>query len=67
MHGRGAAYALAGLAALHVPAALKHQWADRDGLLQRMLPGRTAVTLGAKPKGGKLELKISTALDAQKP
>lgn len=33
-----AAYALAGLAALHIAAALKHQWVDRDGLLQRMLP-----------------------------
>lgn len=35
-----AAFALMGLAALHVAAALKHQWIDRDGLLQRMLPGR---------------------------
>ncbi|MFT3720097.1 cytochrome b [Pseudorhodoferax sp.] len=34
------AYALAALAALHVAAALKHQWVDRDGLLLRMLPGR---------------------------
>jgi len=34
------AFALAGLVALHVAAALKHQWVDRDGLLQRMLPGR---------------------------
>jgi len=33
------ALALVGLAALHVAAALKHQWVDRDGLLQRMLPG----------------------------
>ena len=33
------AFALAGLAALHVAAALKHHWVDRDGLLQRMLPG----------------------------
>jgi cytochrome b561 len=23
-----------------VAAALKHQWIDNDGLLQRMLPGR---------------------------
>ena len=30
-------YALAGL---HVAAALKHQFVDRDGLLLRMLPGR---------------------------
>ena len=34
------AFALMGLAALHVAAALKHHWIDRDGLLQRMLPGR---------------------------
>ncbi|MBH2010150.1 cytochrome b [Polaromonas sp.] len=33
------AFALAGLVALHVAAALKHHWVDRDGLLQRMLPG----------------------------
>jgi cytochrome b561 len=30
------AYALATLVGLHVAAALKHQWIDRDGLLQRM-------------------------------
>ncbi|NMM18800.1 MAG: cytochrome b [Rhodoferax sp.] len=35
------AYALVGLAGLHVAAALKHHWVDRDGLLSRMLPGRT--------------------------
>jgi cytochrome b561 len=35
------AIALMGLAALHVAAALKHQWIDRDGLLLRMLPGRS--------------------------
>jgi len=34
------AYALAALAALHVAAALKHQFVDRDGLVRRMLPGR---------------------------
>lgn len=33
------AFALAGLVALHVAAALKHHWVDRDSLLQRMLPG----------------------------
>lgn len=32
------AFALAGLAVLHVAAALKHHFLDRDGLLQRMLP-----------------------------
>lgn len=30
------AFALAALALLHIAAALKHQWIDRDGLLQRM-------------------------------
>jgi cytochrome b561 len=34
------AWALMGLAALHVAAALKHQWLDRDGLLLRMMPQR---------------------------
>ncbi|MFT4240750.1 MAG: cytochrome b [Acidovorax sp.] len=33
------AYALAGLIVLHVAAALKHQFIDRDGLLARMWPG----------------------------
>jgi cytochrome b561 len=32
------AFAMAGLIALHVGAALKHQFVDRDGLLQRMVP-----------------------------
>lgn len=32
------ALSLVGLAALHVAAAIKHQWVDRDGLLARMLP-----------------------------
>ncbi|MDO5623885.1 MAG: cytochrome b [Pseudomonadota bacterium] len=35
-----AAYALAVLVVLHVAAAVKHQFIDRDGLLARMLPGR---------------------------
>ncbi|MDA8454872.1 cytochrome b [Acidovorax sp. GBBC 3334] len=34
------AYALAVLVVLHVAAALKHQFIDRDGLIGRMLPGR---------------------------
>ncbi|MDE2401060.1 MAG: cytochrome b [Burkholderiales bacterium] len=33
------AFALIGLVALHVAAALKHQFIDRDGLISRMLPG----------------------------
>ena len=32
------AFALLGLAGLHIAAALKHQLIDRDGLLRRMLP-----------------------------
>lgn len=32
------ALALIALAGLHIAAALKHQWVDRDGLLARMLP-----------------------------
>lgn len=39
LHGLSA-WALVVLAALHMGAALKHQWLDRDGLMQRMLPGR---------------------------
>lgn len=38
-HGR-LAYTLAALVALHVTAAVKHQWIDRNGLLQRMWPPR---------------------------
>jgi cytochrome b561 len=39
VHGL-AAYGLIGLVGLHVGAALKHQFIDRDGLISRMLPGR---------------------------
>jgi cytochrome b561 len=35
-----AAFALVGLAGLHIVAALKHQLIDRDGLINRMRPGR---------------------------
>lgn len=34
-----AAWFLAALVFVHVAAAIKHQWVDRDGLLRRMLPG----------------------------
>lgn len=34
------AFSLMALACLHIAAAFKHQWIDRDGLLTRMLPGR---------------------------
>lgn len=37
---RNFAYVLAGLVVLHVAAALKHQFVDRDGLLLRMWPGK---------------------------
>lgn len=35
------AWALAVLVVVHIGAALKHHWIDKDGLLQRMLPGRS--------------------------
>lgn len=35
-----AAFGLMALVGLHVAAALKHQWIDRDGLINRMRPGR---------------------------
>ena len=34
------AFAMMALVVLHLAAALKHQWVDKDQLLQRMLPGR---------------------------
>ncbi len=37
------AYTLLALVLLHIAAALKHQWIDRDGLLDRMRFGRTAL------------------------
>jgi cytochrome b561 len=37
-HGR-LAYTFAALVLLHVAAAAKHQWIDRDNLLMRMRPG----------------------------
>lgn len=39
VHG-WSAFVLLGLAGLHVAAALKHHFIDRDGLLARMLPAR---------------------------
>ena len=39
LHGT-LAWALAAVVVLHVAGALKHQFMDRDGLLQRMRPGR---------------------------
>jgi cytochrome b561 len=33
---KAAAFALIALALLHIAAALKHQWIDRDGLIDRM-------------------------------
>ncbi|MEM6677485.1 MAG: cytochrome b [Pseudomonadota bacterium] len=37
-----AAFSLAALLVLHVAAALKHEFVDRDGLLMRMITGRSA-------------------------
>ena len=37
---QGLAYALAAVIVLHVAAALKHHFVDRDGLLLRMMPSR---------------------------
>lgn len=34
------AFAMMGLVLLHVAAALKHQFVDHDGLINRMVPGR---------------------------
>ena len=34
----GTAWALMGVVVLHIAAVVKHQWVDKDGLLQRMLP-----------------------------
>ena len=39
LHGN-LAWALAAVVVLHVAGALKHRFIDRDGLLQRMQPGR---------------------------
>ena len=39
LHG-ALAWTLATLVVLHVAAALKHQFIDKDGLLNRMRPGR---------------------------
>jgi len=41
LHG-ALAWALAALVVIHVGAALKHQFIDRDNLLSRMLPNRTS-------------------------
>lgn len=34
------AYTMAAIVLVHIAGALKHHWVDRDGLLQRMWPGR---------------------------
>ena len=36
------AFTLAGFVALHIAAALKHQFVDRDGLMRRMWPARSS-------------------------
>lgn len=40
VHGLLATYAILALVGLHVAAALYHHFIRRDGMLQRMLPGR---------------------------
>lgn len=40
---RYCAYSLAALVVVHVAAALKHQFIDRDGLMARMWPGRSTL------------------------
>ncbi|MBE0547178.1 MAG: cytochrome b [Rubrivivax sp.] len=45
----GLAYALAAVVALHVAAALKHHFIDRDGLLLRMMPARRRVGSTLQP------------------
>ena len=40
------------LASLHVLAALKHQYIDRDELIRRMLPAAWAKASGTRPRGG---------------
>jgi cytochrome b561 len=39
LHG-AAAFALMALVLLHIGAALKHHFIDKDGLIRRMLPGQ---------------------------
>jgi cytochrome b561 len=34
------AYSLAALVALHIAAAFKHHWIEKDGLILRMMPGK---------------------------
>ena len=46
------AYLFAGLIALHVLAALKHQFVERDGVIGRMLPGRARPTPAAQSVQG---------------
>ena len=64
-----AAHALAALVALHVAAALKHHWVDRDGLLARMWPlgrwGRSAAFAVAAGLAVVLLLALPTAARAQ--
>ncbi len=43
MHGAGG-WVILGLLALHAGAALKHHFLDRDGTLQRMIPGLNTPT-----------------------
>ena len=49
LHAVGA-YALCALAVLHLGAALKHQFVDRDSLMQRMWPARTVDQVETNPQ-----------------
>ena len=52
----GAAWALAALVLIHVGAALKHHFLDRDDVLMRMLPGLMSAALSwDKPRSANLE------------
>ena len=44
-----AAYTLSALAVLHLAAAVKHQFVNKDGLMQRMWPARSVPRVAADP------------------
>jgi cytochrome b561 len=54
--GMTTARALVVVIALHVIAVVKHEWLDRDRILQRMLPG-PAILLPLRPKAMLLRLR----------
>jgi len=60
IHGWGA-YILAALLVLHVGAAVKHHWINRDDVLIRMLPG-PVVCLFEKLRGDKMKKKPASLI-----